>query len=64
SIILQGPEGNLKKSREIFTEPIDLSDLKENTKMSVGVEINSPYLRLAPDQPSHVTVNIGIEKRS
>ncbi len=64
SIVLQGPEGSLKKFREIFTEPIDLSELKESTKISVGIEISSPYLHLAPGQPSHVTVNIGIEKRS
>lgn len=62
SIVLQGPEGALKKVREIFTEPVDMSDLKEDTKISLGIEINSPQLRLAADQPSQVTVDIEVQK--
>ena len=64
SIVLQGPEGALKKVREIFTEPVDLSELKEDTKISLGIEINSPQLRLAADQPSQVTVDIKVQKGS
>ena len=64
SIVLQGPEGALKKVREIFTEPVDLSELKEDTKISLGIEINSPQLRLAPDQPPQVIVDIKIQKGS
>ncbi len=64
SIVLQGPEGPLKKVREIFTEPVDLSELKEDTRISLGIEINSPQLRLAPDQPPQVIVDIKIQKGS
>jgi YbbR domain-containing protein len=64
SIVLQGPEGQLKKVREIFTEPVDLSELKEDTRISLGIEINSPQLRLAPDQPPQVIVDIKIQKGS
>jgi YbbR domain-containing protein len=64
SIVLQGPEGTLKKVREIFTEPVDLSELKEDTKISLGIEINSLQLRLAVDQPSQVTVDIKVQKGS
>ena len=64
SIVLQGPEGQLKKVREIFTEPVDLSELKQDTRISLGVEINSPQLRLAPDQPPQVIVDIKIQKGS
>jgi uncharacterized protein (TIGR00159 family) len=64
SIVLQGPEGSLKKIREIFTEPVDLSELKEDTRISLGIEINSPQLRLAPDQPPQVIVDIKIQKGS
>lgn len=61
-VILQGPESVLGKVREVFTEPVDLSQVKENKKISVGVEINSPLLRLAPNQPSQVSVDIKVER--
>ncbi len=61
-IVLQGPVGILKKVREIFTEPIDLAEIKESTKVSVGVEIGSSQIRLAPDQPSQVAVDIKVER--
>jgi YbbR domain-containing protein len=61
-IVVQGPAGVLRKVREILTEPVDLTEIKENTKLSLGVEINSPQLRLAPDQPSQVMVDIQVEK--
>lgn len=63
SIILQGPEGALKKIREIFTEPVDLSEITEDVQLTIGIEINSPQVRLAADQPSQVSVNIQLEKR-
>ena len=61
-IVLQGPAGNLKRVREIFTEPIDLGEVMESTQMAVALEITAPQLRLAPDQPSQVTVYIRVEK--
>ena len=63
SIVLQGPEGALKKIREIFTEPVDLSEIIEDVQLTIGIEINSPQVRLAADQPSQVSVNIQLEKR-
>jgi len=63
-IVLQGPTSNLKKVREIFTEPVDLGEVKDNAPISVPVEINLPQLRLAPDQPSQVTVYLRLEKGS
>jgi len=62
SLVLLGPAATLKKVREIFTEPVDLGEVKENTRVAVGVEINSPQLRLGPDQPSQVTLHISVEK--
>jgi diadenylate cyclase len=62
SIVLQGPEGALKKIREIFTEPIDLSEIQEDVQLAIGIEVNSPQVRLAAGQPSQVTVNIQLEK--
>jgi len=61
-IVLQGPAGILKKVREIFTEPVDLGEVKESLEISVAVEITPQQLRLAPDQPSQVTVSIRVEK--
>jgi uncharacterized protein (TIGR00159 family) len=61
-LVLLGPAGTLKKVREIFTEPVDLGEVKESTQIPVSVEINSPQLRLGPDQPSQVTVYISVEK--
>ena len=61
-LVLLGPAGVLKRAREIFTEPVDLGDLKESSQIPVSVEINSPQLRLGPDQPSQVTVHISVEK--
>jgi len=63
-VVLQGPESRLTKVREVLTEPIDLSSITENTKISVGVDVNFPQIRLAPNQPSHVAVEIKIEKGS
>ncbi|MDO9210653.1 MAG: diadenylate cyclase CdaA [Deltaproteobacteria bacterium] len=63
-VVLQGPESRLTKVREVLTEPIDLSSITENTKISVGVDVNFPQIRLAPNQPSHVTVEIKIGKGS
>jgi YbbR domain-containing protein len=62
-IVLQGPTGNLKKVREIFTEPVDLGEVKDDAPISVPVDLNNlPQLRLAPDQPSQVTVFLRLEK--
>jgi YbbR domain-containing protein len=61
-IVLQGPAGNLKKVREIFTEPVDLGEVKDDAPISVPVDLNLPQLRLAPDQPSQVTVFLRLEK--
>jgi len=61
-ITLQGPAGIVKKTREIFTEPVDLSEIQESTKIVLGVEIASPQLRLGPDEPSQVTVDIKVER--
>jgi YbbR domain-containing protein len=61
-IVLQGPASNLKKVREIFTEPVDLGEVKDNAPISVPLDINLPQLRLAPDQPSQVTVYLRLEK--
>jgi len=63
-VVLQGPESRLTKVREVMTEPIDLSSIKEDTKISIGVDVNFPQIRLAPNQPSHVAVEIKIEKGS
>lgn len=63
-VVLQGPESRLTKVREVLTEPIDLSSITKNTKISVGVDVNFPQIRLAPNQPSHVAVEIKIEKGS
>jgi len=61
-VVLQGPAGSLKKVREVFTEPVDLGEVKENLQISVALEITPPQLRLAPDQPSQVTVYLRVEK--
>ncbi len=64
AILLQGPESTLEKVQELSTEQIDLSQVRGSGRVVVGVEINSPYLRLAPNQPSKVNVDITIEKES
>jgi YbbR domain-containing protein len=61
-IVLQGPAGILKKVREIFTEPVDLGEVSESLQISVPLEITPQQLRLAPDQPSQVTVYLRVEK--
>jgi diadenylate cyclase len=62
SLLLQGPESTLNKIQEILTEPIDLAPIKGNTKISVGVQINSPQVRLAPNQPSQILVSFEMER--
>ena len=61
-IVLQGPAGILKKVREVFTEPVDLGEVSESLQISVPLEITPQQLRLAPDQPSQVTVYLRVEK--
>jgi diadenylate cyclase len=62
AIALQGAASSLDKIREVMTEAVDLSKLKGNSKVSAGLEINWPQLRLAPNQPSKVSVNIVLDK--
>lgn len=62
SIVLQGPEGALKKIREVFTEPVDLSEITEDVQLTVGIDVNSPQVRLGADQPSQVSVHIQLEQ--
>lgn len=62
TVALQGPESLLAKVREVLTEPIDLSNIGENTRISVGVDVHTPQVRLAPNQPSQIAVEIKIEK--
>ncbi|MBI5967781.1 MAG: TIGR00159 family protein [Deltaproteobacteria bacterium] len=64
SIVLQGPESILAKVREIPTQPVDLSLIKENQKINVSVEVDSPQLHIAPGQPSQVCVDIKVERAS
>jgi uncharacterized protein (TIGR00159 family) len=64
SLLFQGPESLLAKVREVLTEPIDLANVKENTKVSRDVDVHIPQIRLAPNQPSQVWVEIKIEKGS
>jgi uncharacterized protein (TIGR00159 family) len=61
-VVLQGPEGILGEIQEIPTEPIDLSLIKENKKISVSVDINSPQVHLSPSQSSQVSVDIKVER--
>ena len=61
-VVLQGPESVLAKVREIPTEAVDLSAIKENKKISVGLDIESPQVHLQPGQPSQVTVDIRVER--
>ena len=60
-IVVQGPETVLAKVREISTEPVDLSSIKENKKISFGLDIESPRVHLQPGQPSQLTVDIRVE---
>jgi YbbR domain-containing protein len=61
-VVLQGPESVLAKVRELSTEAVDLSSIKENKKISVGLDIESPQVHLGPGQPSQVTVDIRVER--
>jgi diadenylate cyclase len=61
SLSFQGPESAVNKVREIFTEPIDLSTVRGNTRISAALQIDSPQIRLAPNQPSQVYVIIQVE---
>jgi uncharacterized protein (TIGR00159 family) len=61
-VVLQGPESALAKVREISTGAVDLSSIRENKKISVGLDIESPQIHLGPGQPSQVTVDIRVER--
>lgn len=63
-ITLQGPESLLKKVREVPTEPIDLAGIKGNVKIAVGIDLDIPQIRLAPNQPAQVSVEIKVDKGS
>ncbi len=58
----RGPESIMTQLREIYTEPIDLAAIKENTRISVGVEVYPPQIRPAPNQPSQVSVEIQVDR--
>ncbi|MCX5905727.1 MAG: diadenylate cyclase CdaA [Deltaproteobacteria bacterium] len=60
-ITLEGPESTIAKMREIFTEPIDLSVIKGSVKISAGLQIYPPQIRLVSSQPSQVGVDIKVE---
>jgi len=60
-ISLQGPESILDKVREVPTEPVDLSRISGSTKITIGVEIHPPQLRLAPNQPSRVSIDLQLD---
>jgi diadenylate cyclase len=60
-IILQGPETALVKIREVFTDPIDLSQIRESKKIPTGLDVDSPQIHLAPNQPSRAVVGIEVE---
>ncbi len=62
SVILQGPESLLKKVKGVFTEPVDLSQINEDTKILVTIDVDVPQIRLAADQPAKVSVEIKVEK--
>lgn len=61
-VILQGPESLLKKVKEVFTEPVDLSYIDRDTKIPVTIDVNFPQIRLAANQPAQVRVEIKVEK--
>ncbi|MBI4495710.1 MAG: TIGR00159 family protein [Deltaproteobacteria bacterium] len=60
SVLLQGPESALAKVREVFTEIVDLSVLKQDEKMAIGLALDFPQLRLAPNQAPQVSVEIKV----
>ncbi len=64
SVILEGPAGTLKRFREVFTEPVDLSEIKGDTSFLIGLEIPSPHLHLGIHQPEKVSVTIHVEGKS
>lgn len=61
-IILQGPETVLAKTREVFTDPIDLAQIQESKKLSIGFNVESAQVHLAPNQPSQVVVEVQVER--
>jgi YbbR domain-containing protein len=61
-IILQGPETALGKIREVFTDPVELSSIREDRKILTGLDIESPQIHLAPGQPTQVTVDLKLER--
>jgi len=61
-LMFQGPETVLTQLREVFTEPIDLTAIKENAKISVGIEVYPPQIRLVPNQPSQVSVELQLDR--
>jgi YbbR domain-containing protein len=61
-VILQGPENALAKIREVFTDPVDLSAVREDRKILTGLDIETPQIHLAPGQPTQVTVEIKLER--
>ncbi len=61
-VVLQGPESLLKKVKEVFTEPVDLSFIDRDTRIPVTIDVNFPQIRLAANQPAQVRVEIKVEK--
>jgi YbbR domain-containing protein len=61
-ITLQGPENALAKIREVFTDPVDLSAVREDRRISTGLDIDSPQIHPAPGQPTQVTVDLKLER--
>ena len=61
-ITLQGPENALAKIREVFTDPVDLSSVREDRRILIGLDIESPQIHLAPGQPSQVAVDLKLER--
>lgn len=61
-LIIRGPETPLAKIREILTDPIDLAQIRDSKKVSIGLDIDTPQIHLAPNQSSQVGVDIKVER--
>lgn len=61
AVLLQGPVKSLGRIREVDTKPVDLAGIREDQKMSVGLEVLAPQVRLAPSQPDQVAVEVQVE---
>ncbi len=62
-VIIVGAPSVLKGISSIKTEPISLTEIKETSRIQAGIMVSPPSLKLSPDFPGKVTIELIIGEK-